>query len=83
MNNNHHRGHGVAIHYSPSSVEYVSNNTFAITNCNFSNNHGTSLIYIKRPNKDNFRAVYIYVNNLNFYNNQGVPIYIYIYIKVH
>ena len=80
MNNNHYRRHGVAIYYS--SLSY-NNNIFAINNCDFSYNHGTSLIYFEEPNKDDSRTIYMYINNCNFYNNEGVPIYLSKYVEFH
>ena len=82
MNNNRYRCHGVAIHYSSSS-HYNNNNTFAINNCNFSYNHGTSLIYIDQSNKNFFQTIYININNSSFYNNQGATIYLSNYAKLH
>ena len=80
MNNNHYRRHGVAIHYF---TQLHDNNTFAINYCNFSYNHGTSLIYIEHSNKPDFRNIYININNSNFYNNQGATIYLPNYAKLH
>ena len=80
MNNNYYGRHGGAIYYSSSSY---SNNTIVINNCDFSYNHGTSLIYIEESNKDVSRTIYMYINNCNFYNNQGVPIYLSKYVELH
>ena len=80
MNNNRYRRHGVAIYYSPPSYNI---NTFVINNCNFSYNHGTSLIYFEESNKDVSQSIYMYINNCNFYNNQGVPIYLSKYVEFH
>ena len=71
MNNNLYRGYGVAIYYSLSS-----NSTITVNNCNFSYNHGASLINIINENT-------IYINNSSFYNNQGVPIYLTNHVKLH
>ena len=71
MNNNHYRGHGAAVYYSLSS-----NSTITVNNCNFSYNHAASLIYISNNNT-------IYINNSSFYNNQGVPIHLSNYSKLH
>ena len=82
MNNNRYKRHGVAIHYF-SSPFYYNNNTFAINNCNFSYNHGTSLIYIEQSNKEVFQTTYVNISNSNFYNNQGATIYLPNYVKLH
>ena len=79
MNNNFYRGHGVAIHYTPSSAGHVYKNSFIMSNCNFSHNNGISLIYTNK----NTGNVYMYINNSNLYNNQGVPIYITNYAELH
>ena len=71
INNDLYRGYGVVIYYSLSS-----NNTITINNCIFSYNHGPSLIYIINENT-------IYISNSSFYNNQGVPIYLSNFVKLH
>ena len=71
MNNNLYGGYGVAIHYTLSSI-----NTITVHNCNFSFNHGASLIYIINENM-------IYITNSSFYNNQGVPIDLKNHVKLH
>ena len=83
MNNNHYRHHGVVIHYVSSSYSY--NNTFAINNCDFSYNHGNSLIYIDQSNTHVYQSTYTFINinNCKFYNNQGATIYLSHYAKLH
>ena len=71
MNNNYYTGHGAVIYYSSSTI-----NTIIVNNCNFSYNHGTSLIYINSENT-------MYINNSSFYNNQGVPMYLTDYVELH
>ena len=85
MNNNRYRHHGVVIHYFSSSPADNNNNTFTINNCNFSYNHGTSLIYIEQSIKQVFRTKYnhVNINNSNFYNNQGATIYLSNFAKLH
>ena len=75
-NNNHHKGQGVAIYFTSLYGKVT------INNCNFSyNGFAKSIIHIKSFPK-------VYINNSNFYSNQGVPVYLsnystlYIYGKV-
>ena len=74
VHNNHYGGHGAAIHYRSSSV---TNDLLFLTisNCNFTDNkHAKSLVYIK-----NMKCKYISiitVQNITFFHNQGVSVYI-------
>ena len=71
INSNHHRGQGVAIYYAS------LHGKVAINNCDFSYNRFVkSVIYIKSFAK-------VYINNSNFYSNQGVPVYISKYSMLH
>ena len=71
INSNHYKGHGTVINLSSRL-----NSTITINNCNFSYNHGASLINIIDVNA-------IYVSNSGFYNNQGAPIYLSNYNRLH
>ena len=70
-NGNHHRGHGVAIYFT-SLYSKVT-----MSKCNFRyNGFAKSVIYIKSFAK-------VYINNSNFYSNQGVPVYLSKYSILH
>ena len=71
MNNNFYRGRGAVIYYS-----FQPRNEITINNCIFSYNHGALLINIIHENT-------IYISNSSFHNNQGVPIYLTNYVKLH
>ena len=73
MNNNKYRGHGAVIQLS--QLFFIS--WLIINNCNFSNNGAAkSVIYIQRVHNS-------FLYHSNFYNNQGVPIYLSNYADLH
>ena len=75
INNTYYRGHGAALHYSPSNVANFSSLLFTITNCNFTiNGHAKSLVYLGKTNSKHIGNVTLY--NSTFYYNQGVSIYV-------
>ena len=76
MNNTYsYKEHGVAIHCLMGGNDYEVN--IIINNCNFSYNHGdaASIIYFAIDNEFSVQHK-IYLNTSNFYNNQGVPVYV-------
>jgi len=80
VNNNHHRGHGAAIHYSSNNTLNYSQLVFTINNCNFTHNKGNklSVIYIGQSEKKKpecNKNITISFNNSIFYGNQGVSVY--------
>ena len=76
INNNHYRGHGTAMHFSPSNAKY------SLNDCNLINNGPVeSVLYITQPNPG--IANHVYINNCNFHNNQGIPVYLSHYITLH
>ena len=69
INNNQYRGHGTAMHFSPRNAKY------ALNNLNFINNGlAESVLYIEDPVSGYVEQIHI--NNCNFHNNQGVPLYL-------
>ena len=73
LNGNSHVGQGVAIYFT------LINSSVIINNCNFAyNGVAESIIYITTSAK-------VYINNSNFYNNQGVPVYLsdYSILQIH
>ena len=75
IHNNHYECHGAAIHYSSSNVTNDLQLFLAISNCNFSYNHNAlSLVYIENMmSKDNSNIIF---QNIKFFHNQGVSIYV-------
>ena len=84
MNSNQYKDHGAAIYYS-NKIDYIFNPIFnpifdptfiIIINCTFSyNGIAKSIIYFddtKYPGHD----LNIYFNTSNFYNNQGISVYL-------
>ena len=71
INNTEHSGHGAAIHYS-SVTETNSQLTYVISNCNFTYNEGTSLVYINDQTED----TNISLCNSSFFNNIGISVYL-------
>ena len=69
MHSNHHKGHGTAIRHSSNDPSAV----LIINNCDFGFNMlSKSLIYINQSHQHSA----CYLSNSNFYNNQGVSIYL-------
>ena len=73
INNNGHIDHGAAI---LSKLSY--NIAFIyISNCNFSyNGEAKSIVAFEYSHHLSFVHIHIYFNNSNFYNNQGVSVYL-------
>ena len=74
--NNHFQGDGTAIHYS-SKIKHRSKFQFTISNCEFTHNGASinsSVVYISPSSNKSMEQVY--VTNLMFKNNQGIPMYI-------
>ena len=69
INNNHYRGHGAAMHFSPWNAKY------SLNDCNLINNGpAESLLYI--DNAYSGSVEHIHINDCDFHNNQGVPVYL-------
>ena len=67
--NKQYEDHGTAIHYNSSNIFQLS---FTITNCIFSYNEGAkSVAYFGQSS-----IISLYLQNLKFTNNKGVPIYL-------
>ena len=67
--NKQYEGHGTAIHYNSSNTFPLN---FTITNCIFSYNEGSnSVAYFGQSS-----IASLYLKNLKFNNNKGVPIYL-------
>ena len=76
LSNNLYAGHGSAIHYSSNDVS-ASSLTIMIGSSNFSHNEGAkSVVYFDRTSKSAKSCEYLYLQNLNFYCNKEVPIYL-------
>ena len=74
--NNQYEGHGSAIHYS-SHGRSMSSLTFMIGSSNFIHNEGAkSVVYFDRSSMSAKSCEYLYLQNLNFYYNKEVPIYL-------
>ena len=74
VHNNHYGGHGAVLHYSSSNIMDDFKLFLSVSNCNFTNNNATSLVYI-----ENIIPKYnsnITFQNTQFYHNQGVSIYV-------
>ena len=70
--NSHYENHGTAIHYSSKlndDIQFV----FTIDNCTFDYNEGASIVYY---NPSDTSQRYLSLENSQFSNNQGVPMYI-------
>ena len=83
MNSNY-RGHGAAIYldYYGEPIYYPSYSNASIINCDFSYNEDVkSIVYLRSPDDSYSRSVYL--NNIKFYNNQGVSIYLTSYWFLH
>ena len=71
LSNKRYKGHGTAIHYTSNSIS-SSVLHLVIASCNFSYNGGAeSIVYIGQS----FNS-YIYLQNSNFWQNKGTPIYL-------
>ena len=73
--NTQYRGHGAAIHYSPSN-SYQSGFNINIINCKFFYNEATSVVYLGPPSAKSLQKTYFYLQNSIFYLNKAVPIYL-------
>ena len=74
FNNSYYRGHGAAIHYSPSNTSNSSQ--FAqiiISNCKFSSNKMRSLVYLENSASLKYNRIN-FVNTM-FHSNHGTSIY--------
>ena len=64
--------HGAAVYYSSFTNH---KNVFTVNNCNFSNNSARSVVYVLERHK--FKGCwYLHLNNLEFSDNQAVPLYV-------
>ena len=74
LHNKHFEGHGTAVYFSSSySLQKATQQTFTLSNCNFSNNEGTdSIVYIGYGNT----YLLIVLTNCVFSGNKGVSLYL-------
>ena len=80
MNNNQYKGHGAAILYYSTADNGADNSTIYIINCTFSyNGIAESITYFETDSS----LLNIYFHTSNFYNNQGVSVYLSIYTSLY
>ena len=86
MNNNQYKDHGAAIYYNNNidDILFYFYSVVIIINCTFSyNGNAKSIIYINQDintwsnyHRYHVNKLNIYFNTSNFYNNQGVSVYL-------
>ena len=82
INNSYYKDHGAAIYYLTVYKNYT--HILKIDNCNFSNNGNAKVLYVlSQIIKLSLFFTHIYLNNLNFQNNQGISVYQSNYYIVH
>ena len=72
IHNNHHRGHGTAIHFLSRNSSQV---ILMIDGCNFTDNgKAESVVYFHGPNYNQNKSIYLH--NCVFTNNRGISLHV-------
>ena len=79
INNNHYRGHGIAVLY----LEMNFYTSFTIQNCSFcSNGPVKGIVYISKDFEETIEHSQLSIQNSDFINNQGMPLYLRNYMNI-
>ena len=80
INNNPYRGHGIAVLY----LEMDRHTSFTIKNCSFRNNGPVKgIVYISKNYEVTIEHSQLSIQNSEFKNNQGTPVYLQNYMNIH